>query len=249
MRQNNILNNMNKDTELSPVTTYSNVDNKKIKDEENKNKLNDINNALKFFKIDFKSIDIKENLTVYLVLAFLIIISLICGIINKKFDIFIGIIVLIYATILLLSKEIVLPNTRYTHISTWNLYNSLNMIIKSLFPDLIDELNYSQFISFSSILCMVSIFLGFVPYLSFILIISLMLLIASYLYSFCNKDVDLIKESLKYINTVSPFVIVSSTIVGCFIYKIYGININGYILWIILKLIESFIREYKFEEI
>ena len=249
MQKNNILNNYNKETELTPSHTY--FSEKDYVNNKDSNEDKEYRNMLNSFSIDFSKINIKKDISVYSTLIFFILMSILFGILNKKIDVVISVALLSYITLFLLSKDFVLENTRYTKIAVWNLYSSLAMLLKTFKSDEDAEstIDYSKVMYCSNILYFISLIIGFIPTMSFLNVLSIILMLISYILAFCNTDLDMIKESLKTIKKFSPYVLVISFMLGVTFYNSYALNFAGYITWLVLYIIYFAIKDYVFEEI
>ena len=249
MQKNNILNNYNKETELTQSnTSFSQEDYEK---DTVKNKNKEYINILSNLSVDFSNINIKKDISVYLTLIFFASMSILFGVLNKKIDVVISVALLTYITLLLLNKVFVLENTRYTKIAVWNLYSSLSILLKTFKSDENTEsiIDYSQVTYFSTILYFVSLIIGFMPTMSFFNILSTVLIFISYTLAFSNADLEIIKDSLKTIKKFSPYVLVVSFMFGVNFYSTYALNFTGYMTWLVLYIIYFAIKDYAFEEI
>lgn len=249
MQKNNILNNYNKETELTPSHTHFSQENYDKNTVNSKNK--EYVNILSNLSINFNNINFKKDIPVYSTLIFFISMSILFGILNKKIDAIISVALLSYITLLLLSKVFILENTRYTKIAIWNLYTSLSMLLKISKSDESAEssIDYFEIMYFSTILYFVSLIVGFIPTISFINILSIIVILISYILAFCNADLDIIKDSLKTIKKYSPLALIISFMLGVTFYNSYALNFAGYITWLILYIIYFAIKDFVFEEI
>ena len=199
--KNNLLNNYNKETELTPSSTHFSNNNYNDTNNDKDDNHKKYENIIKVFSIDFSKIDIKKDMIVYSTLLFFILMSIFFGILNKKMDVIISSILISYITLYLLSKIFLLQNTRYTNIAVWNLYSSLSMLFKSINNDNSDDnqlkIDYYKIIQYSIILYFSSLVIGFIPTISFLNVLSIISLLISYILAFSNKDLDVIQEFIK----------------------------------------------------
>lgn len=250
MKENNIYNHYNRNTELSVPEISFKEDELENKEKEIQLNKEEIKTLLELiFLPNINKLDFKGNIFLYIVLGVFSFITIIDLFINKVFGNLLAILLLIYITIIVSSKLIKLENTRYINIATWNLYNSLTMLIKALMPEFIKKINYAKFISCSSIIYILTLVVGIVPSFEFLSFISLILLISSYITAFYYKDFEIIKESLKILAKLSPVIISIGGILGGLFYGSDAINIVGYISWLIIYSIDVATREYIFKEV
>lgn len=250
MKKNDILHNNGKSKELIlPEISFEEDKEEKIKKEQ-------MNNKEEYKKL-FKSIlvpnttelNFKTNIILYLVLGIYFFIGVISAFTRKEFGNILGILMLTYITISITSKLREFENTRYMNIATWNLYNSLTMLIKAVIPELINNIDYAKFISFASITYVSSLAIGLIPSFSFLSITALVLLFIAYISAFCNKDFEIIKDSVKALAKIAPGILVVMGIIGGVFYGSDALNMAGYITWIIIYSIDKIIKEYIFIEV
>lgn len=250
MKKYNILNNYDEDTEL-PVhmSSFENTDDDSKKQEivKEKEQLNIIITSLMI--PDLKKIKITRDIQLYLTLSLFFIIAIINLFFGKQIGNFIAVICLIYLTICATSKIYEVPNTRYTNIATWNLSNSVKMIFKSIFPTLIEKIDYIKFMSFSNLVYVISLCIAIIPSYAYLSLASLTVLLISYSYSFSNQDLESIKESLNKLNNLSFIILIITSIISSLFYGSNAINSVGYTTWLILYCVNNSIHNYEFKEI
>ena len=250
MKKDNILNHYNEDTELSiPEISFENAEAERLKNEAFKEK-EEFKSLIKSFIIsDFKKIDFNRDMLLYLTLALFLIISLIGAIFGRKIGNLISVILLAYLTIYITTNMCEFQNTRYTNIATWNLYNSLKMLVKSIAPNLVENFDYIKIISFSNIIFIGTFILAIIPSYSYLSLFSLMIVLVSYLSSFCNQDFEAIKESTKLLSNIGPIILILTAIIGSIFYSSDALNLTGYMVWLIIYFINNLIKNYEFKEV
>lgn len=248
MNQNNLFNSPNKNTELSkPQISIDTINFEEMEEEKNKKALTSV--AKSIFIPNFENININKNIFLYITLGVFFIISLICIFTAQKISNFFAILVLFYLTLIVTTKIQVMPNTRYMNITTWNLYNAVKMLIKAVFPNLINSIDYAKFLSVANIFYIVSLAIAIIPSYSFVSIFALIILIASYITSFCNKDFESIKESTKFLNNITAVIINITAIAGAIIYSSDSLNLTGYMIWLFIHSLNMTIENYEFKDI
>lgn len=250
MKKNDILYNNGENKELVlPEISFEEEKDEKIKREQINNKEEYKNIFKSIFVPNMKELDFKSNIILYLVLGIYFLIGIVSVFTRKEIGNILGIILLVYITISITSKLREFKNTRYMNIATWNLYNSLMMIVKAVIPELIENIDYAKFISFVSIVYMASLAIGLIPSFSFLSIVALILLFIAYISAFCNKDFDIIKDSVKAISKISPVILIVVGIIGGVFYGSDSLNMAGYITWLAIYSIDKIIKEYVFIEV
>ena len=250
MKKNDILYNNDESKELIlPEISFEKDKEEKIKKEQMNNKEEYKNLFKSIFIPNMNELDFKTNIILYMVLGIYFIIGLVSVFTRKEVGNLIGIILLTYLTISTASKLREFKNTRYMNIATWNLYNSLTMVIKAVIPELIENIDYVKFISFASIAYISSLVIGLVPSFSFLSIVALILLFISYISAFCNKDFEIIKDSVKALSKIALGVLVIIGIIGGILYGSDSLNMTGYITLLAIYSIDKIIKEYVFVEV
>ena len=250
MKKYNILNHYNKDTELSVNGISFEDDEKERLEKETFKEQEEYKFMIKSLVIpDFNKINFTRDTLLYLTLGLFFIISLIGAFFGRKIGNVFAIILLLYVTVCVTDKMCEFPNTRYMNIATWNLYNSVKMLLKSVFPNLLEKFDYIKIISFSNVIYIASLVIGVIPSYSYLAIVSLILVSISYLSSFCNQDFESIKESIKLLNNISPIILIITSIIGSIFYSSDALNLVGYMVWLIIYYINHSIKNYEFKEI
>ena len=71
----------------------------------------------------------------------------------------------------------------------------------------------------------------------------------SYLLSFYNQDFDSIKESVKYLNSITPILLIITAILGALFNGSIALNLTGYVAWLVIYYIYNLVKDYEFVEI
>lgn len=251
MKQYNILNNYNEDTELNLyISAFDNDNDDNLKNEEITKEKEQLKIILTNLLIpDFKKINITRDVQLYLTLSLFFIIAIINIFLRKQISNYIAVMFLIYTTLCLTTKLNEIPNTRYANITTWNLSNSLKMIFKLVFPTITEKIDYIKLMSFSNLIHIILLGIAIIPSYSYLTLISLTIILISYLYSFSHQDLESIKESTNNLNTISFLILIITSIIGSIFYGSNAINLVGYITWLILYSINYAIKDYEFKKI
>lgn len=244
MHKNNILNNYNKNTELTPSldSSHFNTDS-----QENINVKKESSALIKKLSINFNEIDFKKDIILYSTLIFFNFIAIVFGFLEKKFDIIVSIVIINYLTLFVSTKSLKIKNNRYMDISILNLCTSLNMLFKEILEN--KELNYEKSIRFSIILYLSSSLIAFVPSFRCLILVSFNILIFSFILALCNKDGEIIKESLTFIKNYTPVILVFSFMIGINFYQVNALNYTGFMGWIILYKLQETLNDYSFDKI
>lgn len=250
MKKDNILNHYNKNTELSmPGISFESEEKERLEEEALREK-EEVKSVFKNIVLpDFKKINFTRDILLYLTLGLFFILSLVGAFFKKEIGNVVAVIFLSYITVHTTTNICEFPNTRYMNIATWNLSNSLKMLFKSIFPNLVEKLDYTKVILFSNILYITTLVIAIIPSYSYLSIVSLIMMSMAYLSSFCNQDFESIKESIKLLNNVSPIILNLTAIVGSIFYSSDALNLVGYMIWVILYFINNLIKNYDFKEV
>lgn len=250
MKQYNILNHYNKETELSmPGMSFEDEEKERLEKETIQEK-EEFKSIFKNIVIpNFKEINFTRDTLLYLTLGLFFIISLIGAFFGGKIGNVVAVMFLLYITICVTTRICEFPNTRYMNIATWNLSNSLRMLLKSVFPNLIEKFDYIKVISFSNIIYIATLIIAIIPSCSYLAVVSLMLALISYSSSLCNQDFEPIKESVKLLNNISPIILIVTSIMGSIFYSSDALNLVGYVVWLIIHYINHLIKDYEFKEV
>ena len=244
MHKNNLLNNYNKDTELTP-SLDSNHLNKDIQRDTNPKE--EYSTLIKKLSINFSEINFKKDIILYSTLIFFNFIAVIFGFLEKKFDVIISMMLISYLTLFISTKSFKLENNRYTDVSILNICTSLNMFFKALFGN--KELHYVEYLKYSVILYFGSSLISCVPSFRYLILISFVILISSFILVLSNKDGDILKESLLAIKNYTPAILVLSFMIGINFYNVNALNFTGYIGWLILYKLHQILTDYDFNKI
>lgn len=244
MHKNNLLNNYNKNTELTPSLDSSYL-NKDI--QHSTNPKEEHSTLIKKLSINFSEIDFKKDIILYSILIFFNFIAIIFGFLEKKFDVIISMMTINYLTLFISTKSFKLENNRYNDVSILNICTSLNMFFKALFGS--KQLDYERYIKFSVILYLSSSLISLVPSFRYLVLISFTILIYSFMLALCNKDGEIVKESLRAIKNYTPAILVLSFMMGVNLYNINALNFTGFIGWIILYKLHQALSDYNFDKI
>ena len=251
MKKDNFLNHYNEVTELSVYEKMGDDDDdrkEKLKTKIDAEKKEFKSNITYIFSLDFKNLNFSRDMLLYLTLGLFFIISLIELFFKKNFLCIMSVIILLYATIYCTSKLCSLQDTRYSQIAVWNLFNSSTMFVKGIYPNFLKNNDYAKIIVISNIFYIVSLILAIMPVFSYLPNVILIGVLISYFLSFCNRDIEIVKQSTSKLCLCIPILIIITSIIGSILYGGNGINFTGYTTWLMLYYFNYLIKDFHFKD-
>jgi hypothetical protein len=214
------------------------------KDDKNKNCNNFLKDNIKFDPSCF-NMQLYINQVGMLVIATIISIA---GAFMKDYLSLFNPIIMWFIITLFSSNQLEINDNRYLDISVCNLSNSTNMIIKSL--NLADiSAKYEGLVKKSTNLFGFSLFLCGNPVFNPIIIVLGIGVIFSYTLAFANKDLGVIRDSLKSINEKALIGMILSPIIFVIFLKGTAINLMVFTFSMIISYTEYLIADYEIEDI
>lgn len=232
-----VRNENNLETELKHNITKTENTNKKTYKEEIK----------KYIKFDISLIDInlyKNHLILTLIYFVICALDILTGnIFSLLTPVFMFLLI-----VFLSSNPITIKNNRFLDVSIWNFINSFNMILKSVNLLKVNNI-YKKIVHYFTTLFTISLLLSGVPAfnISFSLISTGLWI--SFLISFINKDIDVIKESCEKIQKNELLYVLISAIFFIAIFRGNVANATVFAQLVFLKYFHNSIKSFKINEI
>lgn len=242
-----IKNNNQPTNDIKGELVFADIDMNEIFLDEDNSKSNI--SLMKMLKLNnLLTLDINKYMNAYITIFMYFIISIISAIMFGEFSAIFGTVMAGYLVVLFNDKTNELDNTNFVQVAMSNLSNSINMVLKSgyLYKYKKDS---CYLVETSTSVFLAMICLSASNTFRILLGISFFTLLLSYLISFSNKDLDLIKSSLFLISKYGYTSLLIGTFLFIFIFKSSAINLFGFSLLLICNYLNNLIINYDFRSI